>query len=214
MAGAYRKYTGEKIDVEFSLERCIHAAECVRGAAKVFNPRQKPWIQPDNADPDTVADVVERCPTGALRYIRRDAGAQEQPDSEPTIKVVKDGPLYLRGKIDLELGERLEHSTRVALCRCGRSQNKPLCDGAHAKCAFKDDGQVGSGEFKDIESASAMNVSFVPNGPVIVRGLATLIDVEDTAVMRDDECFLCRCGASANKPFCDGSHARAGFRDS
>ena len=213
MPDEYRKYSGEKIDVEFSLKRCIHAAECVRGAVKVFNPTQKPWIQVDNADADTVAEVVERCPTGALRHTRKDGGAAEQPDPEPTVKVVKDGPLYLRGTIEIELADRVEQGTRVALCRCGHSENKPLCDGAHVKCEFKDDGQVGTGDFKDIESASGVNVSFIPNGPIIVRGRATLIDVEDTAVMRDDECYLCRCGASANKPFCDGSHARVGFKD-
>ena len=36
MPDEYRKYSGEKIDVEFSLKRCIHAAECVRGAVKVL----------------------------------------------------------------------------------------------------------------------------------------------------------------------------------
>jgi len=214
MADEYRKYTGADIDVEFSLKRCIHSAECVRGAPKVFNPRQKPWIQADNADADTIAEVVQRCPTGALRFARKGGGDAEQPDPEPTIKVVKDGPLYLRGAIEMELGETLEQAMRVALCRCGHSANKPFCDGSHGRCGFKDDSQPGTGDFKDIEGKPGLSVSFIENGPIQVRGGATVIDVEDTAVLRDDECYLCRCGGSANKPFCDGSHARVGFRDS
>lgn len=214
MTDEFRRYTGKDIDVDYSLKRCIHAAECVRGAVKVFNPRQKPWIQVDNESADKVAEVVLRCPTGALKYERKDGGAGETPDPEATIRVVRDGPLYLRGEVELELGDSVEHTPRVALCRCGASANKPFCDGAHAKAGFKDATKPATGDFKDVEGKAAVTVCPLPDGPLKVTGHATLMDPEDTAVMREDECYLCRCGASGNKPFCDGSHARVGFKGS
>ena len=59
---------------------------------------------------------------------------------EVQIKVLANGPLLVHGKIELvdadgnpfDIGGR----EKVALCRCGQSQNKPLCDGAHGRCGF------------------------------------------------------------------------------
>ena len=68
----YRKYTGEKIDVFFNATLCAHAAECVRGNSDVFNTKRKPWIVADAASPEEVASVIERCPSGALQYIRKE----------------------------------------------------------------------------------------------------------------------------------------------
>jgi uncharacterized Fe-S cluster protein YjdI len=44
----------------------IHAANCVRGVPAVFNPRDRPWVHVDATDADTIALVIETCPTGAL----------------------------------------------------------------------------------------------------------------------------------------------------
>ena len=54
-----------------------------------------------------------------------------------------------------------------------------------------------------------------PNGPVRIEGDFELVDVEGTAYGLGGRPMitLCRCGHSASKPFCDGSHAREGFRD-
>ena len=68
--GSRRTYTGEKIDVSYDRALCWHAAECIRGLPEVFHPENRPWITPDAADPDLVAEVVRRCPSGALRYER------------------------------------------------------------------------------------------------------------------------------------------------
>ena len=43
----YRAYTGEKIDVYFNTAICQHSGNCVRGSAKLFNLKRKPWIIPD-----------------------------------------------------------------------------------------------------------------------------------------------------------------------
>jgi CDGSH-type Zn-finger protein len=51
------------------------------------------------------------------------------------------------------------------------------------------------------------------NGPYLVRGPVRLVDAEGRAWNLDREVIaLCRCGGSANKPFCDGTHARIGFQ--
>lgn len=61
--------------------------------------------------------------------------------SEVTITVCPDGPLLVRGPADLRTadGETIEHDRPViALCRCGRSRLKPLCDGSHRLNRFRD----------------------------------------------------------------------------
>ena len=67
-----KSYVGTQITVSFDGEVCQHAAECVRGLPDVFDVDQRPWIQPDRADPDTVREVVARCPSGALRIEPRE----------------------------------------------------------------------------------------------------------------------------------------------
>jgi CDGSH-type Zn-finger protein len=51
------------------------------------------------------------------------------------------------------------------------------------------------------------------DGPLRVKGPATLVDADGTRYeVTRKTFFLCRCGASSTKPFCDGSHARIGFQ--
>jgi uncharacterized Fe-S cluster protein YjdI len=68
----YREYCSEKMIVRFYPGRCIHAAECVRGLPEVFCPSRRPWIIVENASPDRVAEVIDRCPSGALEYVFKD----------------------------------------------------------------------------------------------------------------------------------------------
>jgi CDGSH-type Zn-finger protein len=58
------------------------------------------------------------------------------------------------------------------------------------------------------------SIECAPNGPLLVRGLENLVDLRDGRTLDTSEVVaLCRCGASANKPFCDGQHAKVGFVD-
>ena len=54
------------------------------------------------------------------------------------------------------------------------------------------------------------------NGPLKVEGAAKLLDQEENEIPTQEGMpfFLCRCGASQNKPFCDGSHKQVGFQGS
>jgi uncharacterized Fe-S cluster protein YjdI len=125
-----KAYTGEGVTVYFDARRCLHAAECVRGLPSVFDTKQRPWIRADAAPADRVAEVVRRCPSGALHYVLDD-GPAEAPDSPTTFAPAEGGPLFVRGDLRLGLpgGEELDE-TRVALCVCARSENAPFCDDA------------------------------------------------------------------------------------
>jgi len=63
-------YSDEQIEVSYDVNRCIHTRECVNRLPEVFDPDKRPWIDPDNADVDDLADVIMSCPTGALQFER------------------------------------------------------------------------------------------------------------------------------------------------
>lgn len=133
-----REYRNEQITVYWEPTLCIHAAECLRGLPQVFNVRLRPWVNVNAASADEIAAVVANCPTSALRFARLDGGPQEQPDDPAVIAAQPDGPLYIRGHIELvdQDGSRRQVS-RAALCRCGLSKNKPFCDNTHIESGFR-----------------------------------------------------------------------------
>jgi CDGSH-type Zn-finger protein len=55
------------------------------------------------------------------------------------VSPIANGPLFVSGGVPIERadGEPMELSNRVTLCRCGRSSNKPLCDGTHSEIGFE-----------------------------------------------------------------------------
>ena len=58
-----------------------------------------------------------------------------------------------------------------------------------------------------------VTIRVLKNGPYEVKGQPAIADYEGAAYVRADEpVYLCRCGQSANKPFCDGMHMTAGFK--
>lgn len=132
-----RTYKAERISVSYDAKRCLHVAECVRGLPEVFDPKKRPWIQPENADAERVAEVVRRCPTGALHYALLE-GDTEVGDETTCINPQQDGPLFVRGQLAIETPEGVLEETRAALCRCGQSGNKPFCDGTHKKVGWQD----------------------------------------------------------------------------
>ena len=133
-----REYQGEGILVRFDGARCIHAARCVDGLRDVFQPGRRPWIDATQAGPDAIAQVVSRCPSGALTFERTDGGSAEVVADTVSLHVQPDGPLHVRGRLELVDGDGATTTpTRIALCRCGASQNKPFCDNSHRKVGFR-----------------------------------------------------------------------------
>ncbi len=132
----FREYSTDEIVVHWDSSRCIHTAMCLQALPQVFDVGRSPWIDLAQADPERVADAVRRCPTGALQFELR--GDAEVGDTPTSVMPVLGGPLVLRGKMTFRGpgGERMSE-TRVALCRCGASANKPFCDNSHVRIGFE-----------------------------------------------------------------------------
>ena len=152
-----REYRTDEIAVLWEPAYCIHTANCIRSLPHVFNPQDRPWVHIEAAPADAIAEAVLRCPTGALHFRRLDGGPQEPVPEVTRIRTVPNGPLYVRGEIELttESGETIRRDTRVALCRCGQSQNKPFFDNTHRLIGCRDPGRVWQGSLTDDESDGA-----------------------------------------------------------
>ncbi|MFF7158543.1 (4Fe-4S)-binding protein [Streptomyces sp. NPDC008139] len=124
-----KAYRAESITVTFEARRCLHAAECVHGLPEVFDLEKRPWIQPDNATAERLAEVVRRCPSGALQYRLVEGGA-ETPDRPTTITRSSTGQLTVRGELSVETPQGVRTETRAVLCGCGQSRLQPYCDHA------------------------------------------------------------------------------------
>ena len=210
MAERKSTYTGEKIEIVYDRAICIHAAECGRGSGELFDASKDPWCEPDAVEAAKAADIVARCPTGALTYRLIDAGVETPASPEGnTIQVNPDGPLYVSGDLQID-GEAV--NPRIALCRCGASKHKPICDRSHGKAGFRDGGPVNADARPGALEDGPLNLQLIPDGPVIAEGPFEMRAASGRVAMRGKRVALCRCGASKNKPFCDGSHAEAGFK--
>ena len=130
-------YRGKDVEVSFDLDLCVHIGECLRGRPAVFQLDRRPWVLPDAAGADAVAEVVERCPSGALLYRRLDGGRQEHHEGT-TLTPIRDGPLLVVGEIEVRREDgTLEKLPRATLCRCGHSRHKPFCDNQHLAVGFR-----------------------------------------------------------------------------
>ncbi len=63
------------------------------------------------------------------------------------------------------------------------------------------------------EAEMTTTVEAVKNGPLMIYGKLSVKDSKGNEVQKNKVTAFCRCGASSNKPFCDGSHIRIGFKD-
>jgi uncharacterized Fe-S cluster protein YjdI/CDGSH-type Zn-finger protein len=131
--GATRVYEREELAVVWDATRCTHVAECLGALPEVFDVARRPWVDITGASADQIAEAIRLCPTGALKYEARGDFSPEEPDDVTTVKAGRLGPLYVRGKVRLVdgHGNLIADETRVALCRCGASANKPYCDNSH-----------------------------------------------------------------------------------
>lgn len=203
------------ITVTWSRRRCTHAAECVMNLPEVFEPGRRPWVEPALAAPDSVAHAVMRCPTGALHFERHDGGPAESLPTTNTVVVSRHGPLLLHGDLEVlgDDGRVMLRDTRAALCRCGLSKLRPLCDDSHHAARFRDSGEVKDADSVQESEAAGTKLRVIPerNGPLELSGPFTLVSADGKVKLAGSSTWLCRCGQSQTKPFCDGSHKRVGF---
>ncbi|MEZ4409408.1 MAG: CDGSH iron-sulfur domain-containing protein [Polyangiales bacterium] len=200
------------VTLRFEGRRCIHARRCVLSEPRVFLANVKgPWLHPEAVSVERVARVAQACPSGAITYLRRDGGPNEEAPEVNTAAVRENGPLALHA--DLRIAGEAPRF-RATLCRCGRSQKKPFCDGAHAQ-GFEASGEPPTRESAALEARGGLlEVTPMKDGPLDVRGSLELCSGTGRTILRTARTRLCRCGGSSNKPYCDGTHARIGFRAS
>lgn len=212
-----RTYRGQEADVTYDMKRCIHAAECVARLPSVFDTDKRPWVQPDEASStEALAKAVIHCPTGALHVIDKEGISIEAQPEDNTIRVAADGPLYVYGQVKITnaQGDLLLEDTRLALCRCGASENKPFCDNSHQDSGFEHDGQLAQSRKESgqaDEPGGSLGVKLFDNGPLFLQGNFELQSADRQTLFRGSKTALCRCGSSKNKPFCDGMHKQVGF---
>lgn len=205
------EYEGAKVTVVNDAERCIHSRYCVLNLNSVFKPNvDGPWIDADAASREAVIAVVEKCPSGALRYRFADNAAAERPPTVNTVRVWENGPLAIHAELDVA-GDT--STFRAVLCRCGQSKRKPYCDHSHASTAFV---ATGEPESKEVEPLAAKNgllkVRPTHNGPLCIEGNLEICAASGRTISRETKVFLCRCGHSQDKPYCDGSHMKVAFK--
>jgi len=125
--------------------RCAYARFCHREEGNVWE------LTRNSDDPEAREQAIIAacdCPTGRLVALGRD-GRPIEHAYEPAIEVLEDpeegvsGPLFVKGNIPVQSsdGEVYEVRNRLALCRCGQSENKPFCDATHISIGFADDVQ-------------------------------------------------------------------------
>jgi CDGSH-type Zn-finger protein/truncated hemoglobin YjbI len=142
-------YDGQQVTILDNRGLCQHSGFCSDRLATVFRVNQDPFVAPSGGRMDEIIRAVRDCPSGALSYAIDGQEARQQVEWDgkrgPSIEVSRGGPYRITGGIPLldhlgnpeprNEGASLEH---YALCRCGHSQNKPFCSGAHWYVNFQD----------------------------------------------------------------------------
>ena len=199
------------VTIEFDGKRCIHSRNCVLNRPDVFVPNvQGEWIHPEKTTQAEIVEIAHNCPSGAIRCATADGGTLEHAPVVNLVHVRENGPLAFHAPLTIA-GQA--DGFRATLCRCGASKNKPYCDHSHVDIGF-----TATGEPKEQASEALaqrdgpLTIDPTLNGPLHVTGSLEVVSGTGKTLNRVTDVWLCRCGHSNNKPYCDGSHVKAGFR--
>jgi CDGSH-type Zn-finger protein len=135
------KISGPGIDLTDAEELCSAARFCHLSGGTWDNVER-------SDDPEAKKMAIQtacNCPSGRL-VVWDKSGKPIEPKHKPSISLIEDpqagasGPIWLKGGVEIESADGSKHETRnrVTLCRCGKSNNKPYCDGAHIRAKFND----------------------------------------------------------------------------
>ncbi|WP_222984032.1 (4Fe-4S)-binding protein [Flagellimonas meishanensis] len=133
-----KEYAKGDFTVVWKPKKCIHSEVCWHTLPEVYRPKEKPWIQPENASVEALKSQIDKCPSGALSY--KTKGETQMEETQITeCNIVENGPLLISGdlKVTLANGTVETKKRSTAFCRCGASENKPYCDGSHKTIEFK-----------------------------------------------------------------------------
>jgi uncharacterized Fe-S cluster protein YjdI len=143
-----KSYSNDEITVFWRPHLCIHSANCLVGLPGVFDSSERPWVNIHGASSKEIMKTVDTCPSRALLYlknaslaVRKTRRKSKKPPKFARIQILKDGPAIISGNFVLRDPDRKKirlKTEKAALCRCGASHKKPLCDGTHLSIGFKD----------------------------------------------------------------------------
>jgi len=150
------------------------------------------------------------------------------------VRLLKKGPLQIDGDIPIkevlmvmdDSGKVTEFQERKTfgptenpkhICRCGRSDNMPYCDGRHSQVGFDapetTDKEAYNAAAETIDNSAEKAVSLLQSakrlGPVGVSGGVQIVGEDGFEYAPKMQAAICRCGQSKNMPFCDGAHVHA-----
>jgi CDGSH-type Zn-finger protein/uncharacterized Fe-S cluster protein YjdI len=202
---------GKEFIVHFESSRCIHSRNCVLDRPDVFEPNvEGEWIHPDKANAAAVQQLAHNCPSGAIRFERVDGGVAETPPLVNTVRIRENGPLAINAPVRID---GVDRGLRATLCRCGHSKNKPFCDGRHTAAGFAATGEPATQDSKPLSARDgALEITATSDGPLLIKGNLEVVSGTGRTTNRLTKTALCRCGHSSNKPYCDGTHAKVGFK--
>ena len=136
-----KEYTNGDLTVVWKPRLCIHSEICVKTLPNVYKPKEKPWIQAENATVDELIAQIDKCPSAALTYYKKNESENnsETVNEGTKVEVLVNGPLLVHGQLEVTGSDgQVETKKRTtAFCRCGASANKPYCDGEHNKIGFE-----------------------------------------------------------------------------
>lgn len=137
--GKSKEYSNGELTIVWKPDLCIHSGICVEGLGAVFQPKEKPWIKIDAAATEALVKQVKACPSGALSHYMNGEAPHASQTLETKVEVLEDGPLLVYGTLKVKHSDGTEDKKNktTAFCRCGASQNKPYCDGAHVGKGFR-----------------------------------------------------------------------------
>ena len=163
----------------------------------------------ENGNLTTTARALDRW----FRERQKQQGAPRLLEIPNEAMISSGGPLQITGNITLVKEDgSIQYANHLTLCRCGHSNSKPTCDESHLDREFLHTGKFSAmSEIAGSSRASKITISLIKDGPITFRGRLRLHNQfgQECVKMRGS---LCRCGQSASKPFCDGSHERTGFK--
>lgn len=148
MKEATLKYTNGEVTILWKPKLCKHSTICWRrttGLPAVFNPANRPWVNPTGASTEKIIEQIKKCPSGALSFEMNNPEDQAKYEIElnPLNEVIieKNGALIIKGPILIrdQNGNVFERKGSTSFCRCGASKNKPYCDDSHEEINFRDD---------------------------------------------------------------------------
>ena len=123
-----------------------------------------------------------QCPSGAIRYRRRDGAPDETAPPVNLASVREAGPYAFHAELSID---GTPAGYRVTLCRCGASKNKPFCDGSHHEAGFSASGEPPSGQTTMLAARDGpLAIDPQVDGPLKVRGNLEIISGTGRVVAR------------------------------